>query len=135
LLDGVCYNVIENVAIIYWLIFILIGLQIFEAFMIHMYKMEVLSKKVYDIIQYARRGVSVVMQVFTFISLNYIAGHANNNTLKFLANNECTFDDTINGSFKMVQDYMEKNHSRAYAIYTLFGIILFVDLAGIVHKV
>jgi len=79
--------------------------------------------------------VSVVMQVFTFISLNYIAGHANNNTLKFLANNECTFDDTINGSFKMVQGYMEKNESRALAIYTLFGIILVVDLAGIIHKV
>jgi hypothetical protein len=135
MLDGPCYNVLLNVDIIYWFLFVLVFIIIFEAFMIHMYKMEALSKRAYDIIQYSRRAVSVVMQIITFICIYYIASHSNNPTMKFLAANECTFDDTINESFKMVQDYLEKNASRSYIVFGLFSVILIVDLVGLVHKV
>lgn len=85
ILGGPCYNVLMCVALINWLLFILIGTQIFEAFMIHMYKMEALGKKAHDIICYGRRALSVVMQAVTFVCIYYIASHANNSTLKFLA--------------------------------------------------
>jgi len=75
------------------------------------------------------------MQIITFVCIYYIAGHSNNATMKFLATNECTFDDTINGSFKMIQDYMEKNASRSYIVFGLFAIILIVDIIGLLHKV
>jgi hypothetical protein len=102
LLDGPCYKVILNVELIHWLLFVLIWFITIEAFMIHMYKMEALSKKAYDMLQYTRRAVSVVMQIITFVCIYYIAGHSNNATMKFLAAHDCTFDETINGSFKML---------------------------------
>jgi len=85
ILDGVCYSVLWKVYLIQWLLVILISAQIFESFMIHMYKMEALGQRTYNLIQYARRAISVVMQIIAFVCIYYIADHSNNNTLKFLA--------------------------------------------------
>lgn len=135
MLNGPLASAVFNVDLIYWLLFILIGMIIFESFMIHMHRMEALSKKPFDMIQYIRRSISVVMQGVTFVSIYYIASHSNNPTLKFLASNSCTFDESINGSFIQIQDYMLQNASRSYAIFALFSVILITDLVGIVHKV
>lgn len=69
------------------------------------------------------------------MSICYISSHADNVILTFLGTTKCTFDESINGSFTQIKDYMHQNANRSWAIIILFGIILLVDVVGLVHKV
>jgi hypothetical protein len=99
MLENPCSYVLMCVDIIYYLLWVLIFCIIYEFFIIHMYKMEALSKKAYDVTQFARRGISIIMQIVSFVCICYIASHSTNPILKFLASTPCTFDESINGSF------------------------------------
>lgn len=133
-IDNAAKKVMRCTIAVYWFISFMLYGQICEAAMLHMHKNEALGKSKMDKVQYARRGASIVFELVCVLCLYLIYQVTDDKTISFLAKANCSFDDSVNNSFVMINDYFDQSGNRMLINLGFLLMIFLADVAGLFEK-
>jgi len=133
-IDSAAKRVMRCTIAIYWFISFMVYAQLCEAAMLHMHKNEALGKSKMDKIQYTRRTLTITFELVCVLCLYLIYQVADDRTISFLARHNCSFDDSVNNSFAMINNYFLQSGSRMCINLAFLALILLADIAGLLEK-